>query len=122
MVTAASWHPWVSALSTFVLPIIIPLSLGADGATCCGLLPLALVPRCLASSSRGIARAGLRCEPACRVKRCCATTMPLAAGVFEEPGRVQVRRSASERPVDGVGRALGAGIGHGGIEAILLVE
>ena len=47
----------------------------------------------------------------------------LAAGVFEEVGRVcgfAVLR-ASDRCPDDVGRALGSGIGHGGIEAILLV-
>lgn len=47
----------------------------------------------------------------------------LAAGVFEEVGRVcgfAVLRASDRRP-DDVGRALGAGIGHGGIEAILLV-
>ena len=46
-----------------------------------------------------------------------------AAGVFEEVGRVcgfAVLRASDRRP-DEVGRALGAGIGHGGIEAILLV-
>lgn len=47
----------------------------------------------------------------------------LAAGVFEELGRVcgfAVLR-ASDRHPDDVGRALGAGIGHGGIDAMLLV-
>lgn len=47
----------------------------------------------------------------------------LAAGVFEEVGRVcgfAVLRASDRRP-DDVGRALGSGIGHGGIEAILLV-
>ena len=47
----------------------------------------------------------------------------LAAGVCEELGRVcgfAVLQASDRRP-DGVGRALGAGIGHGGIEAILLV-
>ena len=47
----------------------------------------------------------------------------LAAGVFEELGRVcgfAVLQASDRRP-DGVGRALGAGIGHGGIEAMLLV-
>ena len=47
----------------------------------------------------------------------------LAAGVFEELGRVcgfAVLRASDRRP-DDVGRALGAGIGHGGIEAMLLV-
>ena len=47
----------------------------------------------------------------------------LAAGVFEELGRVcgfAVLRASERRP-DDVGRALGAGIGHGGIEAMLLV-
>ena len=47
----------------------------------------------------------------------------LAAGVFEEVGRVcgfAVLRARDRRP-DDVGRALGAGIGHGGIEAMALV-
>ena len=47
----------------------------------------------------------------------------LAAGVLKEVGQVcgfTVLRASDRRP-DDVGRALGTGIGHGGIEAILLV-
>ena len=127
MVTAASLASMgVSALSTFVLPIIILVV--ARRRWCCslwsaavGALVFVVFALLLEGGLHALVFAALPNLPS---KPMLYTIYAaLAAGVCEELGRVcgfAVLQASDRRP-DGVGRALGAGIGHGGIEAILLV-
>jgi len=127
MVTAASLASMgVSALSTFVLPLIIlvvarrrwgcSLWSAAVGALVFVVFALLL--------EGGLHALVFTVLPNLPSKPMLYTIYAaLAAGVFEELGRVcgfAVLQASDRRP-DGVGRALGMGIGHGGIEAILLV-
>ena len=127
MVTAASLASMgVSALSTFVLPIIILVvarrrwgcSLWSAAV---GALVFVVFALLLEGGLHALVFAAIPNLPS---KPMLYTIYAaLAAGVFEELGRVcgfAVLQASDRRP-DGVGRALGAGIGHGGIEAILLV-
>jgi len=127
MVTAASLASMgVSALSTFVLPIIILVvarrrwgcSLWSAAV---GALVFVVFALLLEGGLHALVFAAIPNLPS---KPMLYTIyVALAAGVFEELGRVcgfAVLQASDRRP-DGVGRALGAGIGHGGIEAILLV-
>ena len=127
MVTAASLASMgVSALSTFVLPIVIlvvarrrwrfSLWSATVGALVFGVFALLLEGGLHALVFTAIPN--LPSQPMLYT-----IYAALAAGVCEELGRVcgfAVLR-ASDRHPDDVGRALGAGIGHGGIEAMLLV-
>ena len=127
MVTTASLASMgVSALSTFVLPIIILVvarrrwgcSLWSAAV---GALVFVVFALLLEGGLHALVFAAIPNLPS---KPMLYTIYAaLAAGVFEELGRVcgfAVLQASDRRP-DGVGRALGAGIGHGGIEAILLV-
>lgn len=127
MVTAASLASMgVSALSTFVLPIIILVvarrrwgcSLWSAAV---GALVFVVFALLLEGGLHALVFAAIPNLPS---KPMLYTIYAvLAAGVFEELGRVcgfAVLQASDRRP-DGVGRALGAGIGHGGIEAMLLV-
>lgn len=127
MVTAASLASMgVSALSTFVLPIII-LVVARRRWSCSlwsaavGALVFVVFALLLEGGLHALVFAAIPSLPS---KTMLYTIYAaLAAGVFEELGRVcgfAVLQASDRRP-DGVGRALGAGIGHGGIEAILLV-
>lgn len=127
MVTAASLASMgVSALSTFVLPIIIlVVARRRWGCSLWSAAVGALVFVVFALLLEG----GLHALVFTAIPNLPSKPMlytihaALAAGVFEELGRVcgfAVLQASDRRP-DGVGRALGAGIGHGGIEAILLV-
>ena len=127
MVTAASLASMgVSALSTFVLPIIILVvarrrwgcSLWSAAVGALVFVVFALLLEGGTHSLVFAAVPSLRSNPALYT-----LYGALAAGVFEELGRVcgfAVLRASDRRP-DDVGRAIGAGIGHGGIEAMLLV-
>ena len=127
MVTADSLASMgVSALSTFVLPIIILVvarrrwgcSLWSAAV---GALVFVVFALLLEGGLHALVFAAIPNLPS---KPMLYTIYAvLAAGVCEELGRVcgfAVLQASDRRP-DGVGRALGAGIGHGGIEAILLV-
>lgn len=127
MVTTASLASMgVSALSTFVLPIIILVvarrrwgcSLWSAAV---GALVFVVFTLLLEGGLHALVFTALPNLPS---KPMLYTIYAaFAAGVFEELGRVcgfAVLQASDRRP-DGVGRALGAGIGHGGIEAILLV-
>lgn len=126
MVTAASLASMsVSALSTFVLPIIILVvarrrwgcSLWSAAV---GTLVFVVFALLLEGGLHALVFTALPNLPS---KPMLYTIYAaLAAGVFEELGRVcgfAVLQASDRRP-DDVGRALGMGIGHGGIEAILL--
>lgn len=127
MVTAASLASMgVSALSTFVLPIIILVvarrrwgcSLWSAAV---GALVFVVFALLLEGGLHALVFAAIPNLPSQPMLY--TIYAALAAGVFEELGRVcgfAVLQASDRRP-DGVGRALGAGIGHGGIEAILLV-
>ena len=126
MVTAASLASMgVSALSTFVLPIIILVvarrrwgcSLWSAAV---GALVFVVFALLLEGGLHALVFTALPNLPSKPMLY--AIYAALAAGVFEELGRVcgfAVLQASDRRP-DDVGRALGMGIGHGGIEAILL--
>ena len=124
--TASLVSMGVSALATLVLPIVILVVVRRRWrfslwSAAVGALVFVVFALLLEGETHSLVFAAV---PSLRSSPALYTLYgALAAGVFEELGRVcgfAVLRASDRRP-DDVGRALGAGIGHGGIEAMLLV-